>query len=98
MASKKISGYKGIQLFRRPIEKNEVEFITVMLFDSVDVVKQFAGEDYERAYVPPKARELLVRFDEHSKHYEVKNGSTISKSIGFSTVDPRTASTSDSVL
>lgn len=72
IASKKISGYKGIQLFRRPIEKNEVEFITVMLFDSVDVVKQFAGEDYERAYVPPKARELLTRFDERSQHYEIK--------------------------
>ena len=72
IASKKIPGYKGIQLFRRPIEKNEVEFITVMLFDSVDVVKQFAGEDYERAYVPPKARELLTRFDERSQHYEIK--------------------------
>ncbi len=72
IASKKISGYKGIQLFRRPIDKNEVEFITVMLFDSVDVVKQFAGEDYERAYVPPKARELLTRFDERSQHYEIK--------------------------
>ena len=72
IASKKISGYSGIQLFRRPIEKNEVEFITVMEFDSLDAVKQFAGEDYERAYVPPKARELLTRFDERSQHYEIK--------------------------
>jgi hypothetical protein len=54
------------------MEKNEVEFITVMLFDSVESVKQFAGEDYERAYVPPKARELLTRFDERSQHYEIK--------------------------
>ena len=46
--------------------------MTVMVFDSLDAVKQFAGEDYEHAYVPPKARELLVRFDEHSQHYEVK--------------------------
>jgi hypothetical protein len=72
IASNKISGYRGIQLFSRPIDKNEVEFITIMLFDSLDIVKQFAGEDYERAYVPPKARELLVRFDERSQHYEIK--------------------------
>ena len=72
IASKKISGYTGIQLFRRSIDKSEVEFITVMLFDSVDSVKQFVGEDYERAYVPPKARELLTRFDERSQHYEIK--------------------------
>jgi hypothetical protein len=72
IASKKISGYRGIQLFSRPMDKNEVEFITIMLFDSLDIVKQFAGEDYERAYVPPKARELLVRFDERSQHYEIK--------------------------
>jgi hypothetical protein len=72
IASKKISGYRGIQLFRRPIEKNEVEFMTVMMFDSLDAVKQFVGEDYERAYVPPKARELLTRFGERSQHYEIK--------------------------
>ena len=72
IASKKIYGYRGIQLFSRPMDKNEVEFITIMLFDSLDIVKQFAGEDYERAYVPPKARELLVRFDERSQHYEIK--------------------------
>ena len=71
-ASKKIPGYSGIHLFRRSIDKNEVEFITIMLFDSVDAVKQFAGEDYERAYVPPKARELLARFDDRSQHYEIK--------------------------
>jgi heme-degrading monooxygenase HmoA len=72
IASKKIPGYTGIQLFRRSIDKNEVEFITMMCFESLDAVRQFAGEDYERAYVPPKARELLVRFDERSQHYEIK--------------------------
>ena len=72
IAAKKVPGYKGIQLFRRPIDNNEVEFITIMWFDSWDAVKQFAGEDYERAYVPPKARELLARFDERSQHYEIR--------------------------
>ena len=37
-----------------------------------DAVKQFAGEDYEQAYVPPKAQEVLERFDGRSQHYEIK--------------------------
>ena len=72
IASKNVPGYRGIQLLRRPIDNGEVEFVTVMWFDSWDAVKQFSGEDYERAYVPPKAREVLARFDERSWHYEVR--------------------------
>jgi hypothetical protein len=49
-----------------------VEFVTIMRFDSWDAVKRFAGEDYEQAYVPPAAREVLVRFDERSQHYEIR--------------------------
>jgi heme-degrading monooxygenase HmoA len=72
IAAKGVSGYRGIQLLRRAIEDDEVEFITIMWFDSWDAVKQFAGEDYERAYVPPAAREVLARFDERSRHYEIR--------------------------
>ena len=71
IASKNVPGYRGIQLFRRPLD-NEVEFITIMWFESWDAVKQFAGEDYENAYVPPKARSVLTRFDDKSKHYEIR--------------------------
>ena len=72
IAAKGVLGYRGIQLFRRPIEGDEVEFVTIMWFDSWDAVKGFAGDDYERAYVPPKAREVLARFDDRSRHYEVR--------------------------
>ena len=72
IAEKKVSGYKGIQLFRRPLNNDEVEFVTIMWFDSWDAVKQFAGEDYERAYVPAAAQEVLARFDERSQRYEIK--------------------------
>lgn len=70
--AKGVAGYKGIQLLRRPSAADEVEFVTIMWFDSWDAVKQFAGEDYERAHVPAKAREVLSRFDERSLHYEVR--------------------------
>ena len=66
-----IPGFKSIQLLRRPIE-DEVEFITIMVFDSLDGVREFAGEDYERAVVPEEARVVLSRFDQRSQHYEIK--------------------------
>ena len=69
--NRQILGYKGIQLFRRSLD-TEVEFVTVMWFDSLEAVRAFAGEDYEVAVVPQKARALLSRFDAYSQHYEVK--------------------------
>lgn len=66
-----IPGYRGIQLFRRKLD-DEVEFITLMMFDSLEAVREFAGEDYEVAVVPPKARQVLAHFDPRSQHYEVR--------------------------
>jgi hypothetical protein len=43
-----------------------------MQFDSLRAVKQFAGEDYDKSYVPDKARNVLARHDERSQHYEIK--------------------------
>jgi antibiotic biosynthesis monooxygenase (ABM) superfamily enzyme len=68
---RRIRGYKGIELLRRDIG-DEVEFITIMRFDSLDAVREFAGEDYELAVVPTKARAILSRFDDRSQHYEVR--------------------------
>lgn len=68
--SRGIPGFRGIELFRRQ-NGEEVEFITLMKFDSLDAVRSFAGEDYEVAVVPPKARALLSHFDERTQHYEV---------------------------
>jgi heme-degrading monooxygenase HmoA len=72
IAGKKVPGYRGIQLFCRPLDNEEVEFVTTMWFDSWEAIKRFSGEDHELAYVPPKAREVLARFDERSQHYEIK--------------------------
>ncbi len=64
-------GFKGIKLLRR-ISGDEVEFVTIMTFASWEAVRAFAGEDYEAAVVPPKARAVLSHFDERSQHYEVR--------------------------
>jgi hypothetical protein len=44
-----------------------------MVFDSLDAVREFAGEDYEAAVVvPEKARAVMSHFDERSQHYEIR--------------------------
>ena len=69
--ARKVAGFRRIELFRRPAG-DEVEFMTVMWFDSLDAVKSFAGEDHETAYVPAKARAVLKRYDTRSRHYEIR--------------------------
>jgi len=71
IGDRRIPGYGGIQLLRRDLD-DEVEFVTIMRFDSLDAVRAFAGEDYEAAVVPPKARALLARYDARSQHFEVR--------------------------
>ena len=72
-----IAGYRGIHLLRRDLG-DEVEFVTIMWFDSLDAVREFAGEDYKAAVVPPKARAVLARFDARSQHYQVQFESSAS--------------------
>jgi antibiotic biosynthesis monooxygenase (ABM) superfamily enzyme len=68
---RKIPGFRGIDLLRRSVDAN-VEFVTLMWFDSLDAVRAFAGPDYEVAVVPPAARQLLERFDARPAHFEVR--------------------------
>jgi len=71
IGNRHISGFQGIQLLRRQVDK-EVEFITIMTFDSLESVREFAGQDYEQVVVPEKARAVISRFDQRSQHYEIK--------------------------
>jgi heme-degrading monooxygenase HmoA len=73
ISQRSIAGYRGIHLLRRDVDDG-VEFVTIMWFDSIEAMKAFAGEDYEVAVVPPKARQLLSRFDSRSAHHEVIEG------------------------
>lgn len=66
----KASGYRGSYLLRRDLGA-EVEFITVMLWDSINAIRAVAGADYETAVIPEARRKYLVHFDAKSVHYEV---------------------------
>lgn len=63
-------GFRGSYLLRRPAG-DEVEFVTIILWDSLDDVRAVAGENYERAVVPEERRQHLTRYDETAAHYEV---------------------------
>jgi antibiotic biosynthesis monooxygenase (ABM) superfamily enzyme len=68
LASRVLSGYRGISLLRRELD-GEVEFMTIMWFDDLDAVRAMAGEDYERAMIAPEARALFTRYEERASHY-----------------------------
>jgi hypothetical protein len=68
--ARRVPGYLGITLGRRTVGA-EVEFVTVMRFESLDSVRAFAGEDYETAVVPPAAQEVLSRYEDRSSHYQI---------------------------
>jgi heme-degrading monooxygenase HmoA len=73
IASRGIPGYLGAHVLRKEDDENdeEVEFVTILWFESLDSVRAFMGEDYETAHVPPQARAVLSRFDDRSRHYDV---------------------------
>ena len=75
IAARAIAGYHGIELLRRSVG-GEVEFVTLMRFDSIEAVRAFAGEDYEVAVVPPAARRLLARFDPRSAHFDLRESAS----------------------
>lgn len=66
-----LNGYHGGYIFRQD-DKDEAEFVTVNLFESLDAVKTFAGPDYDVPVFEPEAKRLLSRVEPMARHYEVK--------------------------
>ncbi len=65
-----IPGNRGAWMLRR--DRGELtEFVMFTLWDSLEAVKAFAGEDYETAVFYPEDDRYLVERDLKSEHYEV---------------------------
>jgi antibiotic biosynthesis monooxygenase (ABM) superfamily enzyme len=73
IAARRIDGYRGAELFIHE-DDHEVEFVTLLRFDSMDAVKEFAGADESKPVIYPKAEALLTRMDERSRHYRIVIG------------------------
>ena len=68
--SRHIAGFRHIDLMKREVG-DEIEFQTLMWFDSLGSISTFMGEDYAVSHVPVSARAVLKRFEEHAAHFEV---------------------------
>ena len=68
--ARRIPGFQQIDLMKRDLG-GEVEFQTLMWFESLDAIKAFMGEDYSVSHVPAAAQAVLSRFDERAAHFEV---------------------------
>ena len=73
-AYRAISGNRGVYALRR-ISGEEAEFLLLTLWDSLDAVRQFAGEDVDRAIFYPEDENFLVRRDAHVDHFDVVHAS-----------------------
>jgi antibiotic biosynthesis monooxygenase (ABM) superfamily enzyme len=69
IATRKIKGYRGAELFIRE-DGDEVEFVTLLRFDSMDGVMKFAGAEASKPVIFPKAEALITRM-EQARHYRV---------------------------
>lgn len=69
IAARNIKGYRGAELFIRE-DGDEVEFVTLLRFDSMDAVKEFAGADEGKPVIFPKAERLIARM-ERARHYRI---------------------------
>lgn len=66
-----IDGYRGGYILRHE-DTDEVEFVVMNLFDSLEAVRAFAGPDYTVPVFDPEARQLLAKAEPRARHYEVK--------------------------
>jgi len=69
IAARNIEGYHGAELFVSD-DGDEVEFVTLLRFDSMDAVKEFAGADEGKPVIYPKAEALIARM-ERARHYRI---------------------------
>jgi len=70
IAQRRIPGYRDAELFMLE-DGDEVEFLTLLRFDSMEAVETFAGPDSDRPVIYPEAESLLIRMDERSRHYRI---------------------------
>ena len=70
----RIDGFRGYRLLRRDVAE-DVEFVVLTLWESMEAIRKFAGENADTAVVAPEARGLFRKYDSEVKHYEIILGS-----------------------
>jgi heme-degrading monooxygenase HmoA len=65
-----LAGFHDAKVLRRDLPQG-VEFLVVTIWESLDSIRAFAGNDVESAVVPPKARDMMIEYDRNARHYQV---------------------------
>ena len=65
-----VRGFLGGKLLRRDLFQ-EVEFVAITHFDSLESVRAAAGEEFGHTLIPEAGQKLLSRFDQRVAIYEV---------------------------
>lgn len=63
-------GNLGISVLRRS-EGDRTEFLVLSVWESVDAIKRYAGQDYQKAVLLPRDREYLLEVEPNVLHYEI---------------------------
>ena len=63
-------GNRGVWMLRRDVD-DRTEFVMFTLWDSLEAVRAFAGDDYETAVFYPEDERFLVERDLTTTHYQV---------------------------
>lgn len=66
----KTDGFINLTFLKR-LENNEGHFTLITFWENLDVIKNFAGEDFEKAKYYPEDDNFLLEFEEKVLHYEV---------------------------
>jgi heme-degrading monooxygenase HmoA len=66
-------GNRGVYVLRR-IQNDRAEFTFVSLWESLDAIRRFAGEDYEKARYYPEDRDFLIELEPFVEHFDVVAG------------------------
>jgi len=67
---KKTNGFVKLT-FLRNIENNIAHFTLITFWENLQVIKNFAGEDFEKAKYYPEDENFLLEFEEKVTHFEV---------------------------
>jgi antibiotic biosynthesis monooxygenase (ABM) superfamily enzyme len=68
----KVPGYRGGYVLRRTLD-GEVEFITIMIWESLEALKAVAGPNYTVSIIPEDRLKYLSRHESHATHYEIQS-------------------------
>jgi heme-degrading monooxygenase HmoA len=77
----KVAGYRGSYLLRKQ-SGDEVEFLTIILWDSIDAVRAVAGPDFEKAVIPKERKQCLSHYDQSAAHFEVVSSNDVISASG----------------